>query len=909
MLAELGANMREASHGRCNGQPYICCIKSSMRSLAGSLVLLAAAASALVAQPAPGAADSDFFETKIRPLFADKCYACHTGARMGGLQLDSREHFLKGGKSGPIVVPGDPGASLLVKALRYDANPKMPPAGKLGADQIAAVEAWVKAGARWPQNEKDVLKSPPYKITAEQRAFWSFQPVKPVAPPEVKDANWAGTEIDRFIAAKLQSRGLRAVRRADRRILIRRATYDLTGLPPSPEEVDAFENDRSPDAFARVVDRLLASPRYGERWGRLWLDVARYSDDRLDSERDNPYPASFRYRDWVIQAIQNDMPYDVFVKAQLAGDQLPDHEKYEAGLGFYALSPEMQDDRVDATARGFLGLTVACAQCHDHKYDPISALDFYSLMGIFRNTDLHEVPLAPKETVDAYKAQAARIEKKEKELQEYVDAQSAQLGLILASETARYLAASLQGPSKVQDTTAGSVLDPETLARWTKYLADPEKQHPFLKGWYAAATEEQRAKAATDFQVQVLAVIAEKTHVDDENHVRLGLNPTREDLSSANLVSLDRAKFGLWEDLLGDHGVLHYVDSKKEKAQIDRFLTGVWLDHLTRLRAQLAALKKDLPPAYPFLQTIADKPKPEQQHVWIRGNENNPGDLAPARFLTILCPAEPEPFQRGKERLQLAEAIASPTNPLTARVIVNRVWQQHFGYGLVRTPSNFGSQGDRPSHPELLDYLADRFVREGWSLKKLHRTIMLTAVYGLSDEVSERNYAEDPDNRLLWRYNRRRLDAESIRDSLLYVSGKLDFEAGGPAVPLDQPNNRRTVYAFISRRQLDPMLALFDFPNPNSTSEQRLQTTVPLQKLFFMNSPFVIDQSTALSARAAANAASDDQRLRATYRLVLQRGPTPEERRLALKFINGKADAWPEYTQVLLSSNEFIFLN
>jgi hypothetical protein len=709
--------------------------------------------------------------------------------------------------------------------------------------------------------------------------------------------------------SKLEARGLRPVRRADRRTLIRRATYDLTGLPPTAEEVDAFEHDRSPDAFAEVIDRLLASPRYGERWGRLWLDVARYSDDRLDSERDNPYPASFRYRDWVIQAIQNDMPYDVFVKAQIAGDRLPDREKYEAGLGFYALSPEMQDDRVDATTRAFLGLTVACAQCHDHKYDPIPTRDFYSLMGIFRNTDLHEVPLAPKETVDAYKAQSALIQKKEKELKEYTDAQSAQLGLILASETARYLLASGQQSSEVRDTTVCPALDQETLARWTKYLADPEKQHPFLKDWYAATTEDQRAKAATEFQAQVLAVIAEKTRVDDENHVRLGLDPTRDDLSKANLVSLDRAKFGLWEDMLGDHGVLHYGDSKKEDAKIDRFLSGVWLGHLTQLRDELAALKKDLPPAYPVLQTIADKEKPEEQHIWIRGDQNNPGDLAPPHFLAILSPAEPEPFQRGKERLELAEAIASPANPLTARVIVNRVWQQHFGYGLVRTPSNFGSQGDRPSHPELLDYLADRFVREGWSLKKLHREIMLTATYGLSDEASDRNYAEDPDNRLLWRYNRRRLDAEALRDSLLYVSGKLDLQAGGPAVRLDKENNRRTVYAYISRRQLDPMLALFDFPNPNSTSEQRLQTTVPLQKLFFMNSPFVIDQSAALAARVAAGASSDDQRVTAIYRLVLQRAPTPEERRLAHEFISRNAGAWPDYAQVLMSSNEFTYLN
>ena len=439
-----------------------------MRSVARSLVLLAATVPALLAQSALGSVDADFFETKIRPLFVEKCYACHTETRMGGLQLDSREHFLKGGKSGSIAVPGNPDASLLVKALRHDATPKMPPAGKLPAEQIAAVEAWVKAGAVWPEDKKAALQSPPYNITAEQRAFWSFQPVKQVTPPKVKDLNWAHTEIDRFVASTLEARGLSPVRRADRRTLIRRAAYDLSGLPPTAEEVDAFEHDRSPDAFAKVIDRLLASPRYGERWGRLWLDVARYSDDHLDSERDNPYPASYRYRDWVIQAIQNDMPYDIFVKAQIAGDQLPDHEKYEAGLGFYALSPEMQDDRVDATTRGFLGLTVACAQCHDHKYDPIPTRDFYSLTGIFRNTDLHEVPLAPKDTVDAYKKQEALIQKKEKELKEYIDAQSAQLGLILASQTARYMLASGKDPA----------LDQETLVRWTKYLGSSRKTTP-----------------------------------------------------------------------------------------------------------------------------------------------------------------------------------------------------------------------------------------------------------------------------------------------------------------------------------------------------------------------------------------------------------------------------------------------
>ncbi len=871
--------------------------------IVGSLVVVAATLPILSAQ---AAATANLFEDKIRPLFAEKCFACHTEAHMGGLQLDSREHFLKGGKSGPIAVPGNPDSSLIVKAVRYNSTPKMPPTGKLSPDEIAAVEAWVKAGAVWPEDGAAPLKSPPYRITAEQRAFWSFQPVRLTPPPAVRDARWSHTEIDRFLEAQLESRGLHAAPPADRRTLIRRATYDLTGLPPTDEEVEAFERDRSPNAFAKVVDRLLASPRYGERWGRLWLDVARYSDDELDSERDHPYPASFRYRDWVIQAIQNDMPYDLFVKAQIAGDLLPDHEKYEPGLGFYALSPEMQDDRVDATTRGFLGLTVACAQCHDHKYDPIPTRDFYSLLGIFRNTDLHEVPLAPKDVVDSYKSQESKISKKEAELEDFINSQSAQLALILAAQTSRYLLASGSNP----DTPSNSALDNETLARWTKYLAKPEKQHTFLKDWYAAADHGQRVKAAVEFQSSVIAVIAEKKRVEDENHIRLGLNPSRDDLSNAKLVSLDRNKFGLWEDMLGEHGVLLYNNSKD--ASIERFLAGIWKDHLTELRAELAALKKDLPPPYPVLQTISDKAKPEAQHVWIRGNQDNPGDLAPPHFLAILSPGDPERFHAARERLELAEAIANPANPLTARVIVNRVWAHHFGYGIVRTPSNFGSQGDRPSHPELLDYLAARFVREGWSLKKLHREMMLTAAYSLGDENSALNYAEDPDNRLLWRYNRRRLDAESLRDSILYISGKLDLKEGGPPVRLDKSGTeaaRRTVYAYVSRRQLDPMLALFDFPNPNNTSEQRMQTTVPLQKLFFMNSPFVIDQSAALTARVSAHATSDDERITTTYRFVLQRDPTPEERKLALAFLHGKPDSWSEYTQVLLSSNEFTYLN
>ena len=862
-------------------------IHSFTRSVALTLTLVCVT----VFAQNPSGANEEFFEMRIRPLFVNKCYACHTEEHMGGLELDTSEHALKGGKSGPVIVPGDPDHSLIVKALHYnDARLKMPPTGRLTDSEIAAVETWIRNGAVWPQsaNTTATPKSAPYVITPEQRAFWSFRPIANPAPPTVRDSKWAHSEIDRFILAKLEDHNLKPVPAAGKRTLIRRATYDLTGLPPTPAEVAAFQNDRSPSAFAKVVDRLLDSPRYGEKWGRFWLDIARYSDDRLDSERDNPYDNSFRYRDWVIQAVQQDMPFNQFVKAQIAGDLLPDNRRFEAGLGFYSLSPEFQDERVDATTRGFMALTVACATCHNHKYDPIPSQDYYSLLGIFNNTELHETPLAPPEEVERYAAKKKELDEQEKDLKEFAGREAGELAEILAQKTASYMLGETSG------------LDKETTDRWAKYLANPTHKHPFLAQW----DKDHSRQAAHEFQALLLAVNQEKKHVDDENHIRLGLNPTRENLSDANLVSLARDKYVLWEDFFGEKGVYYYGEKS-----IDRFLTGVWKDHLDSLRARAADLKKELPPRYPYLQTIADKQKPVEQHVWLRGNKDSPGELAPAHFLTILSTGSPARFAPGRERLDLAEAIVDPKNPLTARVIVNRVWQQHFGQGIVRTPSNFGKQGDTPSHPELLDYLASRFIAEGWSLKKLHREMMLTSAYALSTQNNEAGYAADPENRLLWRANRRRLDVESLRDSLLFVSGNLDLKAGGPALEFGPDNRRRTVYGYISRRRLDPVLALFDFPNPIATSEQRLPTLVPLQKLFFMNSDFVMEQSKSLAKKLAELSGDDNARVNDAYRLLFQRVPTEAERKLALEFLRASQNAWPQYTQVLLSSNEFSYLN
>ena len=848
---------------------------------------------AVVAASSARAADADeFFETKVRPVLATNCYGCHTDSRMGGLRLDSAEAVAKGGKSGPPILPGKPDESLLVQAIRRTHERlKMPPAGKLPESDIAAIVEWIRKGAVWPAG------APPVKtetITAEQRAFWSFQPVKKPAIPSVKDAKWARTPIDRFVLAKLEEKGLRPAAAADRRVLLRRATIDLTGLPPTPEEADAFVADKSPDAFAKVVDRLLASPRYGERWGRLWLDVARYSDERLNSTDADPIANAFRFRDWVIRAFNKDMPYDVFVKSQIAGDLMPSEDplEFRPGTGFYAMSPEMQDDRVDATTRGFLGLTVACAQCHNHKFDPIPQADFYSLQGVFTSSQAKQYPLAANDVVEKWDAEKKALDKQETALKDFIAEQSDQLGGILASQTARYMMAA-RGLASADD------LDYETLDRWKKYLG--ASKNPHLKKWgelvAGKAPREDLEAAAREFQREVELVNEEKHKVDEHNKIRLGLNPDRNAMSQADLESLSIDQYNLWNEVLG--GVLRYTGTK-----LDRFLSGEWKRRLVQLREDAAALKNALPPQYPFLQSLEDGKNPRDVRIAIRGDANNRGEVAPRHMPSILCAGTPAPFTKGSGRLQLAEGIASASNPLTARVMVNRIWLHHFGRGLVETPSNFGNMGARPSSQELLDYLAARFVELKWSMKALHREILLSATYGLSSERVAANEAADPENRLNWRANWRRMDVETMRDSFLLVSGNLELQEGGAPSVLNDENKRRTVYGFISRRKLDPMLALFDFPNPNNTSEQRTETNVPLQRLFLMNSNFVEQQAAGLAKKLTGDQATQ---VTQAYRILYGRAPDAEELQLGLAF--AAKSGWKEYARVLLNANEFVWVN
>ncbi|HEX8201802.1 MAG TPA: PSD1 and planctomycete cytochrome C domain-containing protein [Isosphaeraceae bacterium] len=773
---------------------------------ANGLTLAAATALAdAVGEPA------EFFEAKVRPVLAGHCFGCHGPRKQkGGLRLDSPDAMRAGGDSGPAVVPGDPEGSPLVEAIRYDGAVQMPPKGKLDDAAIAALTEWVRRGAHWPAAEAaagPAAASTTRTISAADANFWSFRPVRDVQPPAVQDVAWPRTPIDAFVLAKLEEAGLHPAPEADKRTLLRRATFDLTGLPPTPEEVEAFLRDESPDAFARVVDRLLASPHYGERWARHWLDVARYGEDQAHSFQPRLYPQGYRYRDWVVRALTDDMPYDRFVTEQIAADRIegPGRADHLAALGFFACGPvyygdpkklDQVDDRIDTMTRGFLGLTVACARCHDHKFDPIPTTDYYALAGVFLSTDYREVPCAPPEQVAAYDAAQAAIK-----------AQKDQIDAFLKAEATR-----------LAEARGGKAVPKDRI----------ETELP----------EEARAT-------------------------------------------------------------------------------------LKQMRREMQRLQAEAPPKYPVIHALAEAATPADMTVLVRGNPEAPGPAVPRRFLSALGGAE-APFTRGSGRLELARAIASPENPLTARVLVNRVWQHHFGRGLVGTPSNFGALGERPSHPELLDDLARRFVAGGWSIKALHRAILLSATYRQGSQHDPHAPQVDPDNRLLGRMSPRRLEVEAWRDALLAVSGRLDPALGGPSRPLDDPaNRRRTLYAAVSRHDLAPLLRLFDFPDPNITAAERTRTTVPLQQLVVLNDELVVAAARALAARLRADPAGDGHeddaaRLRRAYLLLFGRPATEPEVRLGLGYLGardpdgppaGDLSRWERYAQVLLGTNEFLFID
>ncbi|WP_053333675.1 PSD1 and planctomycete cytochrome C domain-containing protein [Gemmatimonas phototrophica] len=856
------------------------------------------------------------FANKVRPVLEQKCFACHTNEERGGLRLDSRERILKGGGRGPAVIPGNPEQSLIISALRHEREELRMPrnAAKLSDAEIQGFVEWIQAGAEWAKTEAPIAV-PRRAATKAEREFWSFSPHPVIKVPTPKNTEWVKTDIDRFVLAQLEQRGLTPARAADKRTLIRRATYDLIGLPPTKKEVEAFLADTARAAFEKVVDRLLASEHYGEKWGRHWLDVTRYAEDdtrglAMDGSGRERYPMAHVYRDWVVDALNADMAYDTLVMAHLAADQMPENRRKDLlpALGFLGQGPWYYDladppvaraderhDRVDVTTRGFLGITVGCARCHDHKYDPIGTHDYYALAGVFNNANYHEYPIADSVRADKYKKDKEFIKKFNEGMGEYMRTESDQLARVLTLQVSKYMMAAWQVTGREQlpkeRAALEARLDLETLERWIDFLNDPPKHYPFLTDWQAmiaepvGTTDEAKAEAkkkaqklADAFQRLLLDVTAEQKKLEEKNKKIIAKGTPLEEVKSIpmpngfesffdqhqlELATMDRSRFNLYLDVYA-FDLDNELDTFFPKPALLRFngwglerqLSRVAADHLAAMREEVKRLEKELPDI-PFVMGVKDKPKESLEDIalHIRGSPLNLGERVPRGFPLVLQNGTATVYKEGSGRLQLAQDIAK--HPLAARVIVNRVWGWHMGAGIVRTPSNFGFAGARPTNPELLEYLATQFVANGRSIKRLHKDIMLSSVYQMASDHDAKAATIDPENQNFWRFNRQRLSAEGIRDALLAVSGELADSIGGPSLELDdEKNNRRTLYSSVSRFQPHIFLQTFDFPSPSLSAERRFATNVPLQSLYFMNSPFVLRQAQALVRRLADSAAA-----------------------------------------------------
>jgi cytochrome c553 len=775
------------------------------RSLPAALALLG-----LLAAPAPADDAVAFFEKKVRPILVDYCSNCHsadTNAK-GGLRVDDRNGLLHGGGRGPAVVPGQPDRSLLLRAVRHaDGAPKMPPKKALSEEQIADLTKWIADGAAWPAVKVASGGPPNARYDRLRKEHWAWQPLKDVRPPAVKDAAWPRDDVDRFVLAALEAKGLRPVADADKLTLLRRVTFDLTGLPPTPAEVRAFLADDSADAYAKVVDRLLASPAFGEQWGRHWLDVARYGES-TGSSRNLPLPHAWRYRDWVIDAVNADKPFDRFIAEQIAGDLLPaaSPQERDANLiatGFLALGVkdvnqrfkvrfvmDNIDEQIDTVTRSVLGLTASCARCHDHKFDPIPQADYYALAGIFQSTDLC---------------------------------------------------------AGLRNKMGGGGLDYYDSAMLLR-----------LSTGKPAASPEQVAQVRKDF---------EKAKAE-------------------------------WDAIRGTPEGLAKGPDGQPKQRPYRL-------KFERLQAELQALTDpaaggDVAFGARDAKTVGDT------EVRVRGEAEKLGPVVPRGFLTVLDVPGAAPVNRAQSgRLELARWLASRDNPLTPRVLVNRVWHHLFGAGLVASVDNFGVTGDAPSHPELLDHLAARFVRDGWSLKRLVRALVLSRAYRLGGDAPRANVEADPANRLLWRHSPRRLTAEEMRDAALAAAGALDRSrpSGSPARALKvieladngplarklaeqaRDSRHRSVYLPLVRNQTPAALAAFDPVEQGMVTGRRDATTVAPQALYLLNDPFVWRQSLALADRLLADAGPDDTRIAAAYQCVLSRPATAAEVERAKRYL------------------------
>jgi len=837
--------------------------------------------------------DLAFFESKIRPALTQYCFECHSirsGKSKGHLRVDRLAALLKGGESGPAIVPGAPEKSLLVRAVQYtDENTQMPPKGKLPASVVEDLARWIKIGAPWPpeKSEPATASTPPSpagganydKLRAEH---WCWQPVKTGEPPAVQDNAWPRATIDRYILAGLEKNKLSPAPDAERRIFLRRLYFDLTGLPPTPEELAQFLTDKSSDAADKVIDRLLASPRFGERWGRHWMDVVRYADS-VGSGANLTFDYAWRYRDYIVAAFNHDKPYDQFLREQIAGDLLPaanaaQSREQRIATAFLAMGQkelaeydkeklrwDIVDEQIDTVGQAFMGLTLGCARCHDHKFDPIPTSDYYALAGIFSSIDtLSEKPW------------------------EGVISGKIEMNL---------------------DPT------PENDKKWADYEKAVQDAHS------KAAMVRARMQELQTLEAQV----AQKRAVHAPPAEIAAAETALQKKKSQNRPALDDLK------KLESELARKKTDPAAKPEEVDRLTK-----ELARLKAlpevssaEMTRLENVLNSPHPDrLMTIRESKTPANAHIHVRGETQNLGAEIPRGVLTAVRLPGPK-IVKGSGRLELAQWLTQPGHPLTARVMVNRVWSHLFGAGLVRSPDNFGIRGESPSHPELLDYLAAKFVSDGWSVKKLVREIVRSRAYGMNAAADTAALKLDPENRLLWRQNRRRLEAESIRDSMLFLSGALDETMGGSTMtyqgrlfipessrPLKvDPSLRRTLYVPVYRGalQLD-ILNVFNFAEPGMVTGRRASTQVPTQALFLMNSPFVMEQAEKIVQNIGG--ASPDQIVRALYIHILCREPDFTEQKRARDFVFAQhaesssetQAAWMQLCQALLAGNEFLFV-
>jgi hypothetical protein len=890
----------------------------------------------------------DFFEARIRPVLIQQCQNCHGNKKQsGGLRLDRRDSFLRGGDSGPIVVAGKPTDSLLIQALRHLGDTAMPPEAKLPETTIRHFEHWIQQGAPWPSSAKADQKPVSRQQGDKGAHHWAFQPVQKPDVPETTSHDQSGNKVNRnenptspidaFVQRKLSEYDLRRSSRAERRSLIRRLTYSLTGLPPSQDEVHQYLNDNAPEAYERLVERLLNSAHYGAHWARHWLDVSRYSDTKgyVYGREERFWPHAWAYRDWVVRSLNDDMPYDRFLLLQLAADQVQDRQPDDlAAMGFLTLGRrflgvrrEIIDDRIDVVSRGMMGLTVSCARCHDHKFDPIPAADYYSLYGVFDSCMEQLVPLGSnnlqhgtsaeqQNTADNFEIE---LKKREAKLAAQMAVRRAEAESRIRQRAADYLFAQSE-LEKFPANGFDQIFEPNDLLpavvrRWSNHLRNTAKQDDLIFVYwrrFASIAPQRFSQQSTQITQQLNSEYGKianpriaKQFATPPSSLREVCNRYGEALAA---VAVE------WKTLIEKAQAenkptpLSMSDPHAESLRIllygpdspCRIPTGSIIDcetyfdssvctELWKLQGEVDRWIIQSPHNQPFALTLQDLPRPREPRIFKRGDPLKLGRDVPRQFLSAVAGQNRQPFQQGSGRLELAKAIIDSANPLTARVIVNRVWMHHFGKGLVTTPSDFGTRADPPSHPDLLDWLTTNFMDNQWSLKSLHRRIVLSETYQQSSTGPEDNdqlqksLQTDPDNRLLWKFNPQRLGFEELRDSILMASGQLDGTLGGkPSQLFKTPYpTRRTLYGLVDRQYLPGTLRVFDFANPDLHVPKRSETTVPQQALFFMNHPWMLQQARNLAEQIRRSndesGLNHRQRVAKLFQLILQRVPTEQE--------------------------------